>query len=76
MELNGLIKNESIKIVFVGDTFVGKSCLIKTFLDIRIEEDYEPTVINVYKKTHNFIERQIDLEIRDTSGDEQPGVNR
>ena len=38
-----------IKIVLVGDTTVGKSCLIRNYLDNTYSDEYEPTVLDVYK---------------------------
>ena len=68
--------NRLIKIVLVGDTSVGKSCLIRNYLENSFSEDYEPTVLDVYKGIKNVKKRQIDIEIHDTSGDEHLGVNR
>ena len=65
-----------IKIVLVGDTSVGKSCLIRNYLDNTFSEDYEPTVLDVYKGTKAVKRKQVDIEIHDTSGDEHLGVNR
>ena len=62
--------------VLVGDTSVGKSCLIRNYLDNTFSEEYEPTVLDVYKGTKAVKRRQIDIEIHDTSGDEHLGVNR
>ena len=62
--------------VLVGDTSVGKSCLIRNYLENAFSEDYEPTVLDVYKGTKAVKRRQIDIEIHDTSGDEHLGVNR
>ena len=65
-----------IKMVLVGDTSVGKSCLIRNYLDNSFSDEYEPTVLDVYKGTKAVRRRQIDIEIHDTSGDEHLGVNR
>ena len=62
--------------VLVGDTSVGKSCLIRNYLENSFSEDYEPTVLDVYKGTKAVRKRQINIEIHDTSGDEHLGVNR
>ena len=67
---------KQIKIVLVGDTAVGKSCLIRNYLENCFSEDYEPTVLDVYKGIKNVKKKQITLEIHDTSGDEFLGVNR
>ena len=65
-----------IKIVLVGDTSVGKSCLIRNYLDNSFSEDYQPTVLDVYKGVKNVMRQKIDIEIHDTSGDQHLGVNR
>ena len=62
--------------VLVGDTSVGKTCLIHNYLHNAFSEEYEPTVLDVYKGTKNVKGKQIEIEIHDTSGDEQLGVNR
>lgn len=41
----------SIKMVLIGDTAVGKSCLIVNYLHNKFTEDYEPTVLDVYRGT-------------------------
>ena len=65
-----------IKIVLVGDTAVGKSCLIRYYLENIFSDDYEPTVLDVYRGVKNVSKKQIDLEIHDTSGDDQLLANR
>ena len=62
--------------MLVGDTSVGKSCLITNYLNNTFNNDYEPTVLDVYRGTKNINRKQMELEIHDTSGDEQLGVNR
>ena len=39
--------------VLVGDTAVGKSCLIVNYLKNEFSEEYEPTVLDVYRGTKN-----------------------
>ena len=67
---------KSIKLVLVGDTSVGKSCLITNYLHNSFSEDYEPTVLDVYRGIKAVKKYQIQIEIHDTSGDEHLGVNR
>ena len=69
-------ESASIKIVLVGDTSVGKSCLITNYLYNTFTEDYEPTVLDVYRGPKNVESKQVMIEIYDTSGDEHLGVNR
>ena len=60
----------------MGDTAVGKSCLIVNYLNNTFSDDYEPTVLDVYKGTKNVNKKQMELEIHDTSGDEELWRNR
>ena len=66
----------SIKIVLVGDTAVGKSCLIRNYLENSFSDDYEPTVLDIYKGVKSVKKKQLNIEIHDTSGDEHLGINR
>ena len=68
--------SKHLKLVLVGDTAVGKSCLIVNFLKNSFTEDYEPTVLDVYRGTKNIAKKSVEVEIHDTSGDEHLGVNR
>ena len=67
---------KELKVVLVGDTAVGKSCLITNYLKNTFNEDYEPTVLDVFKGTKNVNKKQVEVEIHDTSGDEHLGVSR
>ena len=40
---------KEIKIVLVGETTVGKSCLIHNYKDQIFDENYEPTVLDVFR---------------------------
>ena len=62
--------------VLVGDTSVGKSCLIKNYIHNTYSDNYEPTVLDVYRGTKNFRKKEIQVEIHDTSGDDLFSVNR
>ena len=66
----------TLVVVLVGDTAVGKTCLITNYVDNSFTEDYEPTVLDVYKGTKNIDDQLFNIEIHDTSGDEHLGVNR
>ena len=68
---------KKIKIVLVGDTTVGKTALMRSYLRSDfIEDAYEPTVLDVYKGRCNVESTKVDVEIHDTSGDENLSVNR
>ena len=60
---------KSIKLVLVGDTTVGKSCLIVNYQQQVFSEDYEPNVLDVFTGFKSIDNYQIELEIHDTTGD-------
>lgn len=62
--------------VLVGSTSVGKSALIRNYIDNNFSDDYEPTVLDIYKGLKNINRRGVNVEINDTSGDDHLGVNR
>ena len=45
---------KSVKIVLVGDTAVGKSCLIINYMNEQFDENYEPSVLDVFKGSMTF----------------------
>lgn len=45
---------KELKLVLVGDTTVGKSCLIINYQQQIFSEDYEPTCLDVFRGTKNF----------------------
>ena len=65
-----------IKIVLVGDTAVGKSALIRNYLHNDFSNNYEPTVLDVFRGSKMFGQRELKLEIHDTSGADELEVNR
>ena len=65
-----------LKIVLVGDTAVGKTCLITNYLHNTFTDNYEPTVLDVYNGTKSVNKMQVDLELHDTSGDDNLSQNR
>ena len=62
--------------MLVGDTAVGKSCLITNYLHNTFTDNYEPTVLDVYKGTKGINKEQVELELHDTSGDDNLEANR
>ena len=70
--------------VLVGDTGVGKSCLITNYLFNSYTSVYEPTVLDVYngervidfKSDSSDRSLTVKIEIHDTSGDDHIGSER
>ena len=60
----------------MGDTAVGKTCLINNYMTNTFDDGYEATVLDVYRGTKLINKKQVEIEIHDTSGDEHFGVNR
>ena len=50
--------------------------MIYNFLENKFDENYEPSVLDVYSGIKNVGKKQLMIEIQDTSGDEHLGVNR
>ena len=50
---------KAIKIVLVGDNSVGKSALIRNYLYNDFSDDYEPTVLDVFKGTKNIVNKEV-----------------
>ena len=46
------------------------------YLQNNFTEEYEPTVLDIYSGTKNVNNKELSLEIHDTSGDEHLGTNR
>ena len=60
------------KVVFVGDADVGKTQIVNKFMKNSFEEEYKPTTsVNYSQKEINFDEKNIKLELWDTSGQEK-----
>ena len=62
--------------MLVGDTLVGKSALIRNFLENIFDDNCEPTILDVYRGIKKVDETQVELEIHDTSGDVLLGYSR
>ena len=67
---------KTCKIVLLGDTAAGKSCLIENYLCNTFSDDYEPTVLDIFRGPRNINGEKVELEIHDTSGDEHVASNR
>ena len=65
--------NISCKVVLVGDTGVGKTCIIQRYVNNNYEENVESTVASTYTyKVLNFpnYNKSISFDIWDTAGQE------
>ena len=50
---------KSVKLVMIGDTAVGKSCLVYNYLYQKFSDDYEPNVLDVYHGKKDFMGKTI-----------------
>ena len=58
------------KIVLVGDTCEGKTCLIQSYKNKAYDDHFDPTVLDVYRARRWVNGKEMILEIHDTIGDE------
>ncbi|XP_072127896.1 GTP-binding protein Rhes-like isoform X2 [Mobula birostris] len=65
--LNVPAKN-SYRMVILGASKVGKSCIVSRFLNSRFEELYTPTIEDFHRKVYNIRGDIYQLDILDTSG--------
>ena len=64
--------NYLLKCIIIGDTSVGKSCLMQSFLDENIRTEHQPTVgVEFGAKVVNIDGERVRLQIWDTAGSEQ-----
>ena len=54
-------KEHNIKLVFVGETAVGKTSIIMTWTQEKFPTLYEPTVFDTYNGTKNYKGAEIKL---------------
>ena len=62
-------KPRSIRIVIVGASNVGKTCLIVNYNNGTFNEDKVPNTLDVFKGELEIDGRPVNIEIIDTSGD-------
>ena len=68
-----------VKLVLVGNTAVGKSCLITSYLKNTFSEevnDYKPTVLEVNEEVKIVNQQQVSIKIHDLGGKYHPSVDR
>ena len=62
-----------MKLVFVGDTFVGKSSIILTWTQEKFPSLHEPTVLDSWSGTKQYKGSEVNLTIFDTAGHDDLG---
>ncbi|KAF1640347.1 UNVERIFIED_CONTAM: Ras-related protein Rac1, partial [Eudyptes robustus] len=67
---------KSVKLVVVGDAFVGKTSLIFAYTQQKFIEDYEPTVFQNYSASVILDRRKVNLNLFDTTGSTQEKLVR
>ena len=76
MTIQMSIEPIKIKIVLVGLTRAGKTALIEKYLRGKFRDVYEPTVLNVITGKTTIKGQVYQLEVHDTSGEENNNANR
>ena len=67
---------KKVKIVLVGATTVGKTCIVIQYVYQRFDENYIPSVCDLYQGEKFHLKNNIEYQVHDTSGDPHLGVNR
>ena len=66
------MSDENIKIALLGDSCVGKTSLIRRFVEDRFEDNFISTIgVDYFEKKVMINNKQINLVIQDTSGEER-----
>ncbi len=69
---NSEMTSKSYKVLLLGNSYVGKTCILLRFSEDKYNDDYEVTIGLNYKiKTLNINDNQIKMQIWDTSGEEK-----
>ena len=66
-------EQQRIKLVFVGDTFVGKSSIILTWTQEKFPALHEPTVLDTWIGPKTYKGTEMNLMIFDTAGHDDLG---
>ena len=59
--------NKNYKILILGDTFVGKTSLIREYIGNKFSDSYQPTIEDIYTKPINVNDTILDLKFYDVS---------
>ena len=66
-----------LRLVVFGDSYVGKSAIIKRFLTGKFITEFVPTVEDLYSHDFQIGETSLKVDILDTAGDAQfPAMRR
>lgn len=66
------VRNETCKLIIVGESDVGKSSLLSRYFDLRYEDKKEETLgIDFRSKLHEVNEKKVHLQVWDTSAEER-----
>lgn len=68
---------DRLRLVVMGDSYVGKSSLIKRFLFGTFSDKYTPTVEDLFSRDYEIDGTALKVDILDTAGDAQfPAMRR
>ena len=65
-----------IKIVLIGNSTAGKSCLVNAYINEQFNAEHVPTVLAVMTGKRKYGQRNLNIEVHDTAGDDNLGVHR
>ena len=69
---NDIIPSKSYKVLLLGNSYVGKTCILLRFSEDKFNDNYEVTIgLNYRIKTINIDNTPIKMQIWDTSGEEK-----
>ena len=70
-------KLKNFKVVIIGKSAVGKSCLLVRFVEDRFDTNYLATIgVDFQFKTFNIGDQKFRLDIWDTAGQERYSVSK
>ncbi len=68
---------QRLRLVVMGDSFVGKSAIIKRFLYAAFDQTYAATVEDLYSRDYELGATSLKVDILDTSGESEfPAMRR
>ena len=77
LEKKYIMSENRLRLVVFGDSYVGKSAIIKRFLTGKFITEFVPTVEDLYSHDFQIGETSLKVDILDTAGDAQfPAMRR